>query len=50
MFGSLEEAVDRMVVVKERLEPNPERRLLYDDVYARYRDLYDDLSGMFDRG
>ena len=50
MFGSIEEAVDRMVVVKERLEPDPERHALYDGIYARYRDLYDDLGGMFERG
>ncbi len=50
MFGSLDEAVDRMVAVKGRLEPDPERHALYDGVYANYRELYDDLLGMFERG
>jgi sugar (pentulose or hexulose) kinase len=50
MFGSIEEAVDRMVVIKARLEPDPERHAIYDGVYARYRELYDDLGGMFQRG
>ena len=50
MFGSIEEAVDRMVVIKARLEPDPERHAIYDGVYARYRELYEDLGGMFERG
>lgn len=47
IFGSLDEAVGRMVVVKDRLEPDPERHARYDETYVRYRELYDSLVGMF---
>jgi xylulokinase len=50
MFPSLEKAVDRMVVIKDRLEPNPERHAHYDETYAQYRELYDTLVGMFEKG
>jgi xylulokinase len=47
MFGSLEQAASRMVVVKDRLEPDPERHSRYNETYERYRELYDSLVGMF---
>jgi len=47
MFSSIGEAVDRMVVIRDRLEPNPGLRGAYDEVYRRYRRLYDDLCPMF---
>jgi xylulokinase len=47
IFGSLDQAVERMVVVKDRLEPDPERHSRYQVTYARYRELYDSLVGMF---
>jgi xylulokinase len=50
MFPSISEAADRMVVVKERLEPDAHRREASEDVYRRYRQLYDDLCPMFERG
>ncbi len=37
----------RMVVVKDRLEPDPERHSRYNETYERYRELYDSLVGMF---
>ncbi len=48
-FPSLESAIDRMVVVKDRFVPDPANRATYDAGYATYRDLYADLVGMFDR-
>lgn len=48
-FPSVEVAVDRMVSVKERFEPDPTHRGAYDETYATYRDLYGDLVGLFDR-
>ena len=48
-FASLDEAVARMVVVKDRFEPDPMNRATYDATYATYRHLYDDLRGLFDR-
>ena len=47
IFGSLDQAVDRMVAVKDRFEPDPERHSRYAATYARYRELYDSLVGMF---
>ena len=48
-FPSLEAAIDRMVAVKERFEPDPANRATYDTAYATYRDLYDSLVGVFER-
>ncbi len=48
-FPSLEVAIDRMVAVKERFEPDPANRETYDAAYATYRDLYDSLVGVFER-
>jgi xylulokinase len=50
MFDDLASAVDRMVVIRDRLEPDPAARAAYDAVYARYRQLYDELCPMFERG
>jgi hypothetical protein len=50
MFDDLGAAVDRMVAIRDRLEPDPAARATYDGVYARYRQLYDDLCPMFERG
>jgi xylulokinase len=48
-FPSLEAAVDRMVAVKERFEPDPANRATYDTAYTTYRDLYESLVGVFER-
>lgn len=49
VFGSLEQATDQMVVVKQRFEPIPENRAVYEEVYRTYVELYGDLVGMFSR-
>ena len=49
VFGSLEEATDRMVHIKDRLQPDPARHEQYGAVYERWRQLYDDLCPMFER-
>jgi len=49
IFEDLEQAVGRMVVIKERLEPDPVRHAAYEEVYARYRQLYDAMRPMFER-
>jgi sugar (pentulose or hexulose) kinase len=36
-------------VIKERLEPDPVRHAAYEEVYARYRQLYDAMRPMFER-
>ena len=48
-FPSLDEAVQRAVVIKDRFEPDPANREAYDAAYATYRDLYTDLVGLFGR-
>jgi sugar (pentulose or hexulose) kinase len=47
MFHSLPEACDRMVQVKGRHDPDPERVKAYGAHYARYVQLYESLVGMF---
>jgi sugar (pentulose or hexulose) kinase len=49
LFPSLDEAIARMVVVRDRYQPDPVNRAVYDAGYATYRRLYDDLVGLFDR-
>lgn len=49
LFGSLEDAVDGMVVVKERLEPDPARHARYDETYASFMQLYGSLVPLFER-
>ncbi len=49
IFGSLEDAVDRMVVLKERLDPDPDRHARYEATYRAYCGLYDDLRPTFER-
>jgi xylulokinase len=49
IFDDLDQAVGRMVVIKERLEPDPVRHAAYEEVYARYRQLYDAMRPMFER-
>lgn len=49
MFNSVATAVDRMVVIRERLEPDLDRKQAYEATYQGYCQLYDDLRGMFAR-
>lgn len=50
MFKSLNEACKTMVAIKERFEPNPANFEVYDKMYQRYVQLYEDLCDMFSRG
>ena len=45
---ALKAAVAGMVRVKARTEPDPARKAVYDDGYAMYRKLFEDLSDCFD--
>lgn len=49
MFTSLEDAVARMVVLRERLEPDPDRHAVYEATYRAYCRLYEDLRPVFAR-
>lgn len=41
------EAINDLIVVRDRIEPNPELRGVYDEAHRRYVDLVDLLSGSF---
>jgi sugar (pentulose or hexulose) kinase len=49
MFGSLEEACTRMVVLKASYDPDPKVCATYDDLYEKYKGLYEALVPMFAR-
>ncbi len=44
-FASIEEAVDGMSRLERTFEPNPARKALHDEGFARYLDLYRRLKG-----
>lgn len=48
VFEDVQAAVAGMVRVKARTEPDPARKAVYDDGYAMYRKLFEDLSDCFD--
>lgn len=48
IFDSLSDAVDSMVEVKKRTEPDSENRKVYERGYAMYRKLFEDLAGCFE--
>lgn len=50
MFSSLEEACAKMVVLKERFEPNSANFEVYAKTYENYKKLYEDLCDLFDKG
>ena len=49
MYGSIDEACEKMIMVKERFDPNPANLETYERSYRNYVQLYDDLCAMFDR-
>jgi xylulokinase len=48
VFASLEEGVERLVVLSDRTNPGP-NRVTYDGLYSRYCDLDDTLDQYFRR-
>jgi xylulokinase len=46
VFDDAHEAVARCVRVRDRVEPDPEWQRIYDDGYARYRELYPTLRAL----
>lgn len=38
-----------MVAVKERTEPNLDNQKIYEEGYERYQELFQDLSGCFEK-
>lgn len=49
IFEDLGVAVDHMVKVKKRTEPDPEKKEIYDAGYQMYQDLFRDLDECFGR-
>lgn len=49
LFSSLEQAVREMVLIKERIDPNPKNYAIYDELYKKYIKLYENLQDMFNK-
>jgi xylulokinase len=49
IYGSVDEACERVVAVKERFEPNSSNFNIYDMAYRNYVQLYNDLCDAFNR-
>lgn len=50
MFRNLEEACEKMVLVKERFEPNSANSKIYSKTYEDYVKLYEELCPLFVKG
>ncbi len=48
LYSSVEEASGRMIQVKERFEPVPANRAVYNDAFGTYLKLYDALCPLFE--
>jgi xylulokinase len=48
LYSSIEEATERMIQVKDRFEPNPSHRAIYDEAFGTYVKLYDALCPLFE--
>lgn len=48
LYASVEEAAEQMIQIKERFEPDPANRGVYDDTYGTYGKLYDALCPLFE--
>jgi len=48
LYSNIEEAAERMIQIKERFDPNPNHKAVYDEVFNTYVKLYDALCPLFD--
>ena len=48
LYASVKEAAQKMVQIKERFEPNPANRAVYDDTFGTYVKLYDALCPLLE--
>jgi xylulokinase len=48
LYSSVEEAAERMIQIKERFEPNPANRAMYEAAFGTYVRLYDALCPLFE--
>jgi xylulokinase len=49
LYSSVEEAAEQMIQIKERFEPNPVNRAVYDETFGTYIKLYDALCPLFEQ-
>lgn len=49
IFDDIQTAVDSMIRVKNRTQPDAGKKVVYDEGYAMYQKLFRDLSGCFDQ-
>lgn len=49
IYKSVDHAVDKMVAIKDRLDPNPENAEIYDKAFTKYIDLYNSLLSTFEK-
>jgi xylulokinase len=48
LYSSVEEAAETMIQIKQRFEPNPANRGVYDDAFGTYIRLYEALCPLFE--
>ncbi len=48
LYSSIKEAADQMVQIKDRFEPNPANRGVYDEAYRTYVQLYNQSCPLFE--
>jgi len=48
LYSSVEEAAERMIQIKQRFEPNPANRAVYNDTFETYVRLYEALCPLFE--
>ena len=48
LYASVEEAVEKMIQIKERFEPASAHRAIYDETFGTYQKLYDALCPLFE--
>lgn len=49
LFDDVKGACERMVRVKEKFSPDKDNRLVYENLYSEYKQLFGDLADMFDK-
>jgi xylulokinase len=49
MFENIEDAVEKMAIVKDTFIPNSKNKNIYDNAYTMYKKLFNDLSECFEK-
>ena len=48
LYSNIEEAAEQMIQIKDRFEPDPKNKAVYDDAFSTYVKLYDALCPLFE--